>query len=65
MEEGADQLVDIVSGNGEANDISIAEDDCDEEADDVPVDSLIEEVQREEVRHPVGKGRCAPYPTSI
>ena len=60
MEEGAGQLEDTVSENGEVDRVSIAEDDCGEVADDEPVDNLIEEVQREEVGHPVGKGRYVP-----
>ena len=59
MEDEAGQLEDIVSENGDR--VSIAEDDCGVEADDEPVDNLIEEVQRAEVRHLVGNGRYAQY----
>ena len=65
MEEEAGQLEDIVSGNGGADRVSIAEDDCGEEADDEPVDNLIEEVQREEVIHLVGNGRYTRYLSNL
>lgn len=52
-EEARSDPYPAVEGNGEADPIGVG----DEESDDVPVDDLIEEVQREEVSQPEGKGR--------